>query len=174
MTDFACQVVAATVGRTADIVVRCDPSHPVYSLQHVVSLMEGAGLSVHTSSHCHSSLASSLPSALVSFLPCSKVSRSQAKARLTVIWSSVGRECEVMVSPLTQTVIRGEVNLLRYLARLLPTLLKYETEPSLHCLDSLLDSVSSLSWASPRDRLPLLRALAANLSKSQYLAGKVG
>merc|ERR1712048_416382 len=35
------------------------------------------------------------------------------------------------------------------------------------------DTVSSLLWATPRDRQPLLRSLAGNLTKqSRYLAGE--
>ena len=110
--------------------------------------------------------------ALLTFLPASTVSRSQAQVRLTIIWSEVGRECEVMVSPLTQTVLKGEVNVLRYLARLFPSLLNYEAQPGLSSLDWMLDTVSSLLWASPRDRQPLLRTLTGNLTQqSRYLTG---
>lgn len=153
--------------------VRCSPAFPAFSLQLVVRLLQQAGLSVATSLHHHSSLSSTAAPALLTFLPASSVPRSRAQVRLTVIWSEVGRECEVMVSPLAQTVLQGEVNLLRYLARLFPSLLSYETQPGLSCLDSMLDTVSSLLWAAPRDRQPLLRSLAGNLTKqSRYLAGK--
>jgi len=169
--DCQTQVKPALVGRTQDMVVRCSPSHPAFSLPSLLHLLAGAGVTVHTSTHSHSSLTASLPPALLSFLPPSQASRSQAQVRLTLVWSDVGRECEVMVSPLTQTTIRGEVNLLRYLARLLPAVLRYEDLPGLQSLDSILDSVSSLLWATPRDRQPLLRSVTANLSKSQYVAG---
>ena len=162
------QVVSGPV-MTQDLVVRCSPSHAPHSLPRVVRLMEGAGLSVHTSLHCHSSLPSPLPPALLNFLPPSKTGRGQAQVKLTLVWSEVGRDCEVMLSPLTQTLIRGEVNLLRYLARLLPSVLQYEEVAGLDCL---LDTVSLLLWAAPRDRQPLVRSLTANLSKCQYLAGE--
>ena len=166
------QVLTDSPGRTEDIVVRCSPTNPVFSLQSVVRLLQQAGLSVHTSLHCHSSLSAPAGPALLSFLPGGDVSRSQAQVRLTIIWSEVGRECEVMVSPLTQTVLKGEVNVLRYLARLFPSLLSYEAQPGLSSLDSMLDTVSSLLWASPRDRQPLLRSLAVKLTqKSRYLTG---
>ena len=164
--------VTVSPGRTEDIVVRCSPANPAFSLQTVVKVLTGAGLSVHTSHHSHSSLSAPAGPALLSFLPASTVSRSQAQVRLTIIWSEVGRECEVMVSPLTQTVLKGEVNVLRYLARLFPSLLSYEAQPGLSSLDSMLDTVSSLVWAAPRDRQPLLRSLAVNLAKqSSHLAG---
>ena len=156
--------------------VRCSPANPAFSLQVVTRLLQQAGLSVATSLHCHSSLSSlspGAPSDLLSFLPASSVPRSQAQVRLTVIWSEVGRECEVMVAPLAQSILRGEVSLLRYLARLFPSLLSYEAQPGLSSLDSMLDTVSSLLWAAARDRQPLLRALGLNLSQqSRYLAGR--
>ena len=91
--------------------------------------------------------------------------------RLTIIWSEVGRECEVMVSPLTQTVLKGEVNVLRYLARLFPAILGYEAQPDLSRVDFMLDTVSSLVWAAPSDRQEHLRSLAVNLTMCRHLAG---
>ena len=39
------------------------------------------------------------------------------QVRVTLIWSDVGRDCELMVSPLAQTLVKGEVNVLRYFSR---------------------------------------------------------
>ena len=35
----------------------------------------------------------------------------------------------------------------------------------------MLDNVSTLLWAAPRDRQPIMRTLAVNLAKTAYLAG---
>merc|ERR1712080_746073 len=70
---------------------------------------------------------------LLSFLPTTKAARAIAQVRLTLIWTEVGRDCELVVSPITQSVIRGEVNVLRYLARLFPSILPYES----HCVHFL-------------------------------------
>ena len=99
------------------MVVRCSPSHPAFSLKGVYNLLTGAGLSVHTSCHTHSSV-TSLPPQCQSFLPEAEMSRTSAQVRITLIWKEVGRDCELMVSPLTQTLVKGEVNILRYFARL--------------------------------------------------------
>ena len=36
------------VGVTADLVVRCSPAHPAYSLQPALELLQGAGISIYT------------------------------------------------------------------------------------------------------------------------------
>jgi len=162
---------APVCGRTPDLVVRCSPSHPAFSLKGVYNLLSGAGLSVHTSCHTHSSVPA-LPPQCQSFLPEPEMSRTQAQVRITLIWKEVGRDCELMVSPLTQTLIRGEVNILRYIARLFPTLVLYENLTNISSVDSMLDSVSSLLWVQPRDRQPLMRTLVTQLGRSTYLAGE--
>ena len=164
--------LSAPAGKTPDLVVRCSPSHPAHSLQGVCRLLKGAGLSVHTSCHTHSSV-TSLPPALASFLPVSEVSRTQAQVRMTLIWKEVGRDAELMVSPLNQTLIKGEVNILRYISRLFPSLLPYESLSPLAEVDAMLDTISSLVWAAPRERQPLMRTLVTNLGKSTFLSGKL-
>ena len=162
--------LSAPAGKTPDLVVRCSPSHPAHSLQGVCRLLSGAGLSVHTSCHTHSSV-TSLPPALASFLPVSEVSRTQAQVRLTLIWKEVGKDAELMVSPLTQTLIKGEANILRYISRLFPSLLPYESLSPLTEVDAMLDTISSLVWVAPRERQPLMRTLVTNLGKSTFLSG---
>jgi hypothetical protein len=39
------------------------------------------------------------------------------RANLTFAMFAVGRDCELMVSPVAQSLVKGEVNLLRHLAR---------------------------------------------------------
>jgi len=169
VSDVPAQV---SVSKTADLVIRSSPSHPPLSLPAVFTLLTEAGLTVHTASHTHSSVTTTLDSQLANLLPTTQVSRATAQVRLTLIWTEVGPDCELMVSPLTQSVIKGEVNMLRYLARLFPSILPYEsTGPRVELVDSLLDSVTSLCWVVPKSRQPLLRSMSANLSKGGYLAG---
>jgi len=158
------------VAKTADIVIRCSPSFPAFSLKGIYSLLTGSGLTVHTSCHTHCTV-SSLPPNVQSFLPVTEVPRSSAQVRMTLIWTEVGKDCELMVSPLTQSVIKGETNILRYFSRLFPTIFPYETLPNLNAVDSMLDNVSTLLWAAPRERQPIMRSLAVNLAKTAYLAG---
>jgi len=125
---------------------------------------------VFTSVHCHSGV-TSLPGHLYTFLPSSNVERGQASIKITLIWKEVGSECELMVSPMAQSVIKGEVNLIRYFARCFPGVLAYENERTANAVDNLLDSVTSLLWATPKDRQPILRPMAVNLAKSSFLNG---
>jgi len=164
-------IKSETCGRTPDLVVWCSVSRPAHSLPKLVDLLQGAGLSVFTSCHIHSSIPSPKQRAsLLSFLPTTQAARATAQVRLTLIWTELGRDCELVVSPITQSVIRGEVNVLRYLARLFPSVLPYESL-DVHLQDQLLDSVHSLAWAQPKDKQPLLRQFATRLTKSPYLAG---
>jgi len=160
--------VRAPAGRTGDLVVHCNPSHPPYSLPALVALLQDSGLTVHTSCHAHSSVPS-LAAGLLSFLPATQAARATAQVRLTVIWRAVGRDCELLVSPLTQSVIRGEANVLRYFARLFPSVIPYEQQATSQ--DLLLDSISSLAWAPAKARQPLVRQAALALDKTPYLAG---
>merc|ERR1719341_1997593 len=150
--------------KPSDLVVRSPPSRPPHSLPLLVDLLAAAGVPVHTSQHTHSSCGGKVPDTLSTFLPPTEVSRSKANLRLTVIWCEEGSgDCQLLVSPLTQSPIRGEVNLLRYLARLYPALLSYEG-PSCSEQDEFLDNVHRLYWGGARSRAGTLHQLTSNLS----------
>jgi len=170
-TTNTTSIKSDSCGRTPDLVIWCSVSRPAHSLPKLVDLLQGAGLSVFTSCHIHSSIPSpKQKSSLLSFLPTTTAVRATAQVRLTLIWTELGRDCELVVSPITQSVIRGEVNVLRYLARLFPSVLPYESA-DVTLQDQLLDSVHSLAWAQPKDKQPLLRQFATRLAKTPYLAG---
>jgi hypothetical protein len=85
-----------------------------------------------------------------------------------VIWCEEGSaDCQLLVSPLTQSPIRGEVNLLRYLARLYPTVLSYEGSSA---QDEYLDNVHRLYWGGARSRAGTLHQLTSNISGKKNLA----
>ena len=100
-----------------------------------------------------------------------QVSRSTAQVRITLIWKNIGRDPEMMVSPLTQTLVKGEVNVLRYFARLFPSIITYENLNNITSVDTMLDTVSALTWAQPRDRQPLMRTLVNSLGNNSFMAG---
>merc|ERR1719341_1120846 len=155
--------------KPSDLVVRSPPSRPPHSLPLLVDLLAAAGVPVHTSQHTHSSCGGKLPETLSSFLPSTEVSRSKANLRLTVIRCEEGSgDCQLLVSPLTQSPIRGEVNLLRYLARLYPTVLSYEDSSA---QDEYLDNVHRLYWGGARSRAGTLHQLTSNISGKENLAG---
>jgi len=162
----------ACVSKTADIVIRCSPSYPAFTLKTIYSMLTANGYTVHATSHTHCSV-NSLPPNVQSFLPITDIPRSSAQVRITLIWSEVGKDCELMVSPLVQTSIKGESNILRYFSRLFPTIFPYESLSNLMAVDNMLDSVSSLLWATPKERQPIMRTLAVNLANGSYLAGSL-
>jgi len=162
------QTDALQVHKT-DVVVRCPPGKPVYALPGLITLLS-EHVKVYSTVHCHSSVAN-LPSHLNHFLPAPTVERGEASVKITLIWKEVGAECELMVSPISQTYIRGEVNIIRYFSRLYPSLLEYESDTCVSAIDTMLDSVTSLMWAQPKDRQPILRPLAVNLGRVDYLCG---
>ena len=79
-----CVTELLQVGVTADLVVRCSPAHPAYSLQPALELLQGAGLPVYTACHTHSSLTGPLPPVLHNFLPATATPRATASHSLGV------------------------------------------------------------------------------------------
>jgi len=154
--------------KPVDLVVRCPPSRPPHSLPLVADLLAAAGVPLHTSQHTHSSCGGELPDNLATFLKPTDLARSKSNLRLTVIWCEDGTgECQLLVSPLTQSPIRGEVNLLRYLARLYPAALSHEGPDQ----DEHLDNVHRLYWGAARSRAATLHQLTSNVSEKKNLAG---
>merc|ERR1719167_590173 len=85
----------ACVSKTADIVIRCSPSYPAFTLKSIYSMLTANGYTVHATSHTHCSV-NSLPPNVQSFLPITDIPRSSAQVRITLIWSEVGKDCELM------------------------------------------------------------------------------
>jgi len=158
-------------GCIADIVVKASPSSPPFSLSTICSILQSSGYSIFTTTHLHSSITSSNHPTI---LPPSAqgLTRGQANLRLTLIWSDLaGGDCEMIISPLTQSVIRGEVNILRYLARVFNEEFLYERSPNLASIDNMLDTIASLPHASPRNRVPMLRTVTGGLAKTANVVG---
>jgi len=124
-------------GGCQEVVVKCDPEHPPWVLLPAIAAFRKEGISVMCSSSTHSSL---LPSPALhsagrpavdprlAALFCSNSvpggDRSSHQLLISVIWRAGERidkmGCRTVVAPLTSAPIRGQMNLLRYLYRLLP------------------------------------------------------
>ena len=75
-----------------------------------------------------------------------------------------------MVSPHNQTVIEGEANVARYLARLLTPC--YEENISQACeIDSWLDMSYQLSSGNKKEKAAVLKAMNGKLGQSSWLVG---
>ena len=96
-------------------------------------------MKVFTSTHIHSNVVRGIPNLLKDFLPNSNCSaRTEADLCITLIWKngrnftwnwfchnflpkfiyfSVGKDLELVTSPTSNSLLKGEVNLLRYFSR---------------------------------------------------------
>ncbi|KDR07776.1 hypothetical protein L798_02560, partial [Zootermopsis nevadensis] len=95
-----------------------DPHHPPYSLV-ILSKLLADRYRIKVSSHAHSSVAF-IPSELQSFLtgPSNSVGTGRT-IKITLIWKKVGKDPLLIQCPISNGTIAGEVNIARYLNRLL-------------------------------------------------------
>uniref|UniRef100_A0A1B6M7B0 AIMP2 thioredoxin-like domain-containing protein n=1 Tax=Graphocephala atropunctata TaxID=36148 RepID=A0A1B6M7B0_9HEMI len=154
-------------GVIKEVVLHANPDSPPYSLL-AVNLLWPEVLRLQVTCHSHSSVQTLSPH-LAAFSALAATPNPNLQMRL--IWKQMGRDCELVISPLSHCPIRGEVNLLRYL---------YRTVSSAHDLlddiklDSTLDICHQLAHARTlRDKQLQVRALNARLGKSTWLGGEV-
>lgn len=162
-------------GSLVDIVVSASPDNPPWSLwplRRLLSQQKRVLLSCHT----HSSV-NELPSNLA-FLaagPESGISsgpRMSYDLALTLVWKQVDLDCEVMVNPLLQAAIVGEVNLIRYLGRLLSPSYESADAASATEVDRWLSLVHhGLIHGKNKEQQAVLKALNAQLGKTPYVLG---
>jgi len=103
-----------------EIAVHASPAHPPHSLPLVVNYLQSqCGYKLHTTCHVHSSYTKPLPQKLVDFLPVGSTElRSRADVKIALVWKDVGTDPVSVVGLLPNAAVYGEVNLLRFLARL--------------------------------------------------------
>lgn len=169
------KVAGAKSGSLVDIVVSASPDNPPWSLwplHRLLSQQKRVLLSCHT----HSSL-NELPSNLASLAtgPENGVSarpRTSYDLALTLVWKQVDQDCEVMVSPLLQAAIVGEVNLIRYLGRLLSPSYESADAASVTEVDRWLSLAHhGLIHGKNKEQQAVLKALNAQLGKTPYVLG---
>jgi len=126
------------------LVVRASPSHPPLALLCAAKqLKSNSKNSVTISCHVHSSLGNTIvPKNLISDFTseCDVSANTGSKLKLTVVWKNVDRDPESVIG--IDTFIRGEANILRYVARRFPNEFPYEVDPALAFkIDNALDLV---------------------------------
>ncbi|KAK4876449.1 hypothetical protein RN001_012871 [Aquatica leii] len=158
------------VPKLLNIVINVSPQHPPYSLLLIKKLCVDL-FNVNVSTHLHSTV-SSLPEKTLTFekqLQSFPVNANLPTYTIRLIWKTVVPSCELIVS---QVPISGEPNVLRYLARLIPNVLIYETADNVWEIDSALDLSYSLIRARTKtERLGLIQSLNKKLGKSKFLCG---
>lgn len=169
--------VGKRTGSLVDIVVNASPDHPPWSLWPLRRLLS-QHMRVLFACHTHSSVGA-LPANL-SFLAAGPdrgpltESRMSHDLALTLVWKQVDENCEVMVSPMLQTAIVGEVNLIRYLGRLLSP--SYESGDAVTATE--VDYWLSLAHhgvihGKNKEQQAVLKALNAQLGRTPYVLGSV-
>ncbi|XP_077490610.1 aaRS-interacting multifunctional protein 2 isoform X1 [Amblyomma americanum] len=162
-------------GSLVDIVVSASPDNPPWSLwplRRLLSRQKRVLLSCHT----HSSV-SELPSNLASLAAgpekgISAAPRTSYDLALTLVWKQVDQDCEVMVSPLLQAAILGEVNLIRYLGRLLSPSYEAADAATATEVDHWLSLAHhGLIHGKNKEQQAVLKALNAQLGKTSYVLG---
>lgn len=157
-----------------DVVVSASPDSPPWSLWPLRCLLSRHGR-VLFGCHTHSSVAS-VPQHLAT-VGCenglsSADPRTSYDVALTLVWKQVDGDCEVMVSPLLQAAIVGEVNFIRYVGRLL--------NPSYEALDAgsatevdhwLSQAHHGILHGKNKEQQAVLKALNTQLGKTPYVQG---
>jgi len=160
-------------------VILSDPHHPPYSLVILFKLLIGR-YRMEVSTHIHSSI-STVPSELQSLFngPLSS-SDTGSCIKVTLIWKKVGKDPLLIQCPISNSTIAGEVNIARYLNRLLEQrpnpILVYESKGELYGgqVDIWLDYIyKSLTHGNNEKCSSALPSLGAILSKQDWLVHSV-
>lgn len=132
-----------------DIVIEMDPEHKSQAVKYLALKLSQVN-TVYFSSHIHSTQVKGSPPP-IDFWPESSDSnkkRLQHKLGLTLIWKPVGPDAVLkMGNPTKSQVIKGEVNVCRYLCRLMNSNFYEKANPSpavVHWIDYQLDALHQL------------------------------
>lgn len=155
------------LGAFQDIVIKANPQYPPLSLWVLCHLFSQT-TATRLITYLHSSL-NSIPENLSKLENIS--SSSSCKVSLTVIWRDGNKDHEMMVDPIHQGIIEGEVNIARYLSRLFS--LNYETDAILSTMiDNFLEFVhSTIIHGNNKNRQEALHSLNSHLGKNAFLVG---
>jgi len=162
-----------TAAKTAkDIVIRANPKYPPHVLPLLCSQLQQS-LKVFTSAHLHSTV-KCLPNSLEDYLPLTNCdSRSKADLCITLIWINVGKDVELVTAPTSSSIIKGESNVLRYMARRFGLFQSLEqSEIMAASLDELMDSLYfEKLWGSFSIAKLVNTTLEPMLKASPFLGG---
>uniref|UniRef100_A0A1B6DMX2 AIMP2 thioredoxin-like domain-containing protein n=1 Tax=Clastoptera arizonana TaxID=38151 RepID=A0A1B6DMX2_9HEMI len=156
-------------GQIRDVVVNASPTCPPYSLLAIKKLWCDV-LDVQISCYVHSTVATAPTPHLSHFQSKSESKEPNLpKLNVSLIWKNVGPDCEVVISPINQLALRGEVNLLRYLHHTLYPATDILTETK---VDYLLDACHRLIFAKTmKEKQSLIKTINATLGKQVWLGG---
>lgn len=155
-----------------DIVICAKPEHPPWSILILYKLYKDQ-IQFGAQCHVHSSIKAVSARLRNFFMEKTTLPRSQQRLTLTLIWKDVGSsDPEMMVNPVTQVAIKGEVNIARYLAHLVGLIHTKSDAVYLTDVDTLLDLAHSfIIHGSNKERQAAMRQLNSRLGKSAWLVG---
>ncbi|XP_074647967.1 aminoacyl tRNA synthase complex-interacting multifunctional protein 2-like isoform X2 [Tubulanus polymorphus] len=160
-------------GVIEDIVINCSPSSRPLSLCILYELMK-TRCRVLTASHLHSSINDSASLAKFNDLfVANGSSRLDHEVALTLIWKEMKHGPSMMVNAHSQSLICGEVNIARYIGRLLSI---YDDDSSdivtATEIDTCLELAGQIVTGSGKEKASAIRTLNVKLGKSRYLVGE--
>ncbi|XP_059156806.1 aminoacyl tRNA synthase complex-interacting multifunctional protein 2-like [Physella acuta] len=161
----------AKSGSALDLVISVDPASIPLSL---IALCESLSkqYTVFKSTYIHSSVSNSVPEKLQTLLTSNgTIKRGDSQIAISLVWKKVSNGPELMVDPTRQTVIQGEANVARYLARLL-----YpdwdDTNIFTTQVDDLLDTAQlQILEGNSKEKAAAVRTLNSALGKRDWLLG---
>lgn len=172
----AAQAPQMQAGVVHDVVISAKPSAAPYSLVLIKMLLRDAGISVYCASHVHSTVHKVESELSSAFCDVGSGERSQHNLAFTVLWKDT-QQPQLMVSPMSQTRVCGEANIVRYLSRLFPatSMYNYEAASSFCCIaetDQLMDQLQAqLADGNKKEKQAALRQLNGKLGGARFLLG---
>jgi hypothetical protein len=159
-----------------EFVILSDPHYPPYSVVILLKLLAGR-YRTEISAHVHSSV-SVISSELQSFFNISLDSSGTGSyIKVTLIWKKVGKDPLLIQCPISNGTLAGEVNIARYLNRLLEQrpdpVLVYESKGEVFGgqVDTWLDCIyKSVTHGSNEVCSGIIPSLSAVLNKQDWLA----
>ncbi|XP_045189431.2 aminoacyl tRNA synthase complex-interacting multifunctional protein 2-like [Mercenaria mercenaria] len=153
-----------------DIVINADPSCPPLSLFVLFEMLKQK-YKVLATSYIHSSVKADKSLCDIIKNGC-QVTRGEHDIALSVVWKKVERGPELIVSPAKQSVITGEVNIARYINRLLSP--SFDTEDIVMATywDEWLDVADmSLINGNTKQRTSAVKNLNARFKRNDWIVG---
>ncbi|KAK6625513.1 hypothetical protein RUM43_005812 [Polyplax serrata] len=153
-------------------VINARPSSPPFSLL-LLKHLHRSSVPIILNTHIHSSV-SNFPTSLKWFDESKKEAATKT-LNLHLIWKEDLLDTELVMNPVKQLPIKGEVNILRLFARSGLSLLKYPLDDILKTtnVDNILDLCHRLAHAdTTKDRSFLIRMLTGKLGRNPYFGGE--
>ncbi|KAI8796982.1 aminoacyl tRNA synthase complex-interacting multifunctional protein 2 [Biomphalaria glabrata] len=159
-------------GSVVDLVINVDPSKIPLSLIILCERLSEQ-YTVLKSTYSHSSVSGTVPDRLQNLLTSNGIKRGDSQVVINFVWKKVAYGPELIVDPTRQTPIQGEVNVARYLARLLNPSWDQDDIVRATQQDELLDLAQlQILEGNTKERAAAVKSLNSLLGKKTWLDGE--